>query len=173
MCFALLRYISYPLLQNKLPQKAVAYNNPHFLMHFFGLGTWAQLRWSLCFRVSERLQLRCWLGLGSHLNALLGKDLLLSSQGGGTADLVSHLVVGWNCPQLLAMCAFPMWKFASLMQANKAVEKVCQQHRGLSFINLIIGVTSITFAVFHWLEATPRSRLYSKGRDYSGCEYGK
>ena len=99
--------------------------------------------------------------------------MLLSSWGCWTGDLVFHLVVGWKRPQLLAMCAFPMWKFASLMQANKAVEKVCQQHRGLSFINLTIGVTSITFAVFHWLEATPRSQLYSKGRDYSGCEYGK
>ena len=104
------------------------------------LGIWAQLRGHLCFSVSDKLLSTCWPGLWSHLSAPPGKDLLPSSWGCwqnsipcGLLDWGSGFpwVVGWNCPQLLATRASPVWKFASLMEPNKSVEKVCQKQREL------------------------------------------
>lgn len=117
--------------------------SPHLLLHFFVLGIWVQLRWHLWFRVSDKLLSTCWPGLWFHLNAPAGKDLLPSSWGCwqnsipcGLLDWESgfHLVVGWNCPQLLATRASPVWKFASLMEPNKSAEKVCQKQWELSFV---------------------------------------
>lgn len=99
------------------------------------------------------------LGLGSHLKAWQGKDLLSGSHGCWQHSVPCSLLVRGS----LSIEQLTTWDLIS----SKTVKKnVSQQDRCYSFM-LQKGWHPITFAIFFWLETSHSFHTQSKRRDYT------